>query len=104
MAPIAVAAPDGSPHFLWWGRKLRAANKGAGIIGAEMLQLAQRSGENQDREQLVLDSWVPLPITQMGSLNPSVLCTPLFQAPLWLHHPDGGFKQRGRKWVGLSSK
>lgn len=62
MAPIAVAAPDSSPHFLWWGRKLRAANKGAGSIGSEMLQLAQRVGKTK-----IENSWFSIP----GSFCPS---------------------------------
>lgn len=32
MAPVAVAVPAVSPHFLWLGRKLSAANKGAGNV------------------------------------------------------------------------
>lgn len=34
MTLLAVAAPVVSPHFLWWGRKLSVANKGAGSVGS----------------------------------------------------------------------
>lgn len=73
MARVAVAVPAVSPHFLWWGRKLSAANKGAGYVGgSDVLTGPERWGKPTPKTPGVL-TWLPLPIHPYRKLQP--LCS-----------------------------